>query len=97
MNSNLAQSTVNDPPSITSDVAVAAFVLLEKLDPGPRLPPPSISKVFRLYCIEGLSAAQVADRCGCSKAAIIRRLNLIRHKTGLSPRLLRKHTNLALP
>jgi len=70
-------------------VARAAFALLEKLDSGRRRPPPSIPRVFRLYCIDGLSAAQVARKCRCSKAAVIRRLNLIRQKTGLSPALLR--------
>src|SRR5258705_10566328 len=70
-------------------VARAAFALLEKLDSGRRRPPPSIPKVFRLYCIEALSAADVARKCRCSKAAVIRRLNLIPQKTGLSPALLR--------
>jgi hypothetical protein len=36
------------------------FALLEKFDSGRRLPPPPVSKVFRLYCIEDLSAAEVA-------------------------------------
>jgi hypothetical protein len=73
----------------SESVARAAFALLEKLDSGRRRPPPSIPKVFRLYCIESLSAAEVARKCHCSKAAVIRRLNLIRKKTGLSPALLR--------
>src|SRR5882672_4110150 len=73
----------------SENVARAAFALLEKLDSGRRRPPPSIPKVFRLYCIDSLSAAQVARKCRCSKAAVIRRLNLIRQKTGLSPALLR--------
>jgi hypothetical protein len=73
------------------DVAQAAFNLLEKLDSGRRRPPPSISRVFRLYCIDLLSAAQVARECHCSKAAVIRRLNLIRAKTGLPIERLRIH------
>src|SRR5882762_10106099 len=76
-------------PAPPESVARAAFVLLEKLDSGRRRPPPSIPKVFRLYCIEALSAAEVARKCRCSKAAVIRRLNLIRQKTGLSPATLR--------
>jgi len=67
-----------------------ASTLLEKLDSGRRRPPPSIPKVFRLYCIEALSAAQVARKCRCFKSAVIRRLSLIPKKTGLSPVLLRK-------
>src|SRR6266446_9254005 len=73
----------------SKNVARAAFALLEKLDSGRRRPPPSIPKVFRLYCIDALSAAEVARKCRCSKAAVIRRLNLIRQKTGLSPALFR--------
>jgi len=81
---------MNSRTSASSEsVARAAFVLLEKLDSGRRRPPPSIPKVFRLYCIDGLSAAEVARKCRCSKAAVIRRLKLIRQKTGLSPALLR--------
>ena len=76
-------------PAPSENVARAAFALLEKLDSGRRRPPPSVPKVFRLYCIDGLSAAEVARKCRCSKAAVIRRLNLIRQKTGLSPALLR--------
>src|SRR5437660_12429593 len=83
----LQPSTQHAAP--TESVARAAFALLEKFDSGRRRPPPSIPKVFRLYCIEGLSAAEVARKCRCSKAAVIRRLNLIRQKTGLSPSLLR--------
>jgi len=81
-----AQRGTEPPPP---RVAFLALSLLEKLDTGRRRPPPSLAKVFRLYCIECLSAAQVARRCRCSKAAVIRRLNLIRKKTGLSPGSLR--------
>lgn len=77
------------PESTTPEVARAAFALLEKLDTGRRRPPPSIPKVFRLYCLDSLSAAEVARQCHCSKAAIIRRLNFIRRQTGLRPALLR--------
>jgi hypothetical protein len=69
--------------------AMAAFALMEKLERGRPLPSPSISRVFRLYCIEAMSAARVARECRCSKAAVIRRLKLIRRRTGISPRLLR--------
>src|SRR3954463_5977074 len=76
-------------PATSDSVARAAFALLEKLDSGRRRPSPSVPKVFRLYCIETLSAAEVARKCRCSKAAVIRRLNLIREKTGLCPAALR--------
>src|SRR5262249_34499578 len=78
-----------NPPIQSRDTALAAFAPPEKAHPRRRHPPPSISRVFRLYCIDALSAAQVAKKCRCSKAAVIRRLALIRQKTGLSPIRLR--------
>jgi hypothetical protein len=45
--------------------------------------------VFRGYCIEGLSASQVAKNCRCSKTAVMRRLQNIQDKTGSSPAALR--------
>jgi hypothetical protein len=92
---------MNDPHSPTTlphadtSIAQAAFALLQKLDSGRRRPPPSIPTVFRLYCIDLLSAAQVARKCRCSKAAVIRRLSLIRAKTGVPIAKLR--TRYTLP
>jgi hypothetical protein len=63
---------------------------MEKLESTRALPAPPVSRVFRLYCIEALSAAQVARECRCSKAAVIRRLKLIRRKAGISLRFLRR-------
>ena len=74
---------------LRQDIARAAFALLEKLDSGRRRPPPSIAKVFRLYCMDCLSASQVARLCRCSKDAVLRRLKLIRQRTGLPIALLR--------
>lgn len=41
--------------------------------------------MFRLCCIEAISAAQVARKFRCSKATILNRLALIRSKTGIEP------------
>jgi len=69
----------------------AAFIIAEKLDLGRRRPPPSITRVFRLYFHDLLSASKVARICRCSKAAVIRRLTLIRKLTGLSLGRLKIH------
>ena len=45
--------------------------------------------VFRLYCIEAMSAAQAARRLRCSKTTVIRRLDEISRKTGVHPKVLR--------
>jgi hypothetical protein len=78
------------PVAPSQEVALAAFALLEKFDSGRCRPPPSIPKVFRLYCIDGLSAGAIARKCRCSKTAVMRRLNLIRKTAGLSPARLRR-------
>jgi len=40
--------------------------------------------------MEELSADQIATKCHCSKAAVVRRLKLIRAKTGADPKDLRR-------
>jgi hypothetical protein len=87
---NAASGSCPEPTAPPETIARAAFAMLEKLDSGRRRPPPPIAKVFRLYCLEALSASEVARKCRCSKAAVIRRLNLIRRKTGLSPAAFRR-------
>lgn len=72
------------------DVARGALALLQQLDLESPGRPPSVLTVFRLYCVEELSAAQVARRCRCSKTVVIDRLNRIRSKTGLNLRDLRR-------
>ncbi len=47
-------------------------------------------KVFRFYCLEGLSARLVAAKCRCSKTSVLRRLQIIRARTGVEPRSLRQ-------
>ncbi|HWW02609.1 MAG TPA: hypothetical protein VNZ64_23120 [Candidatus Acidoferrum sp.] len=77
------------PKEIDQTVAQRAFALVQQLESDPALPPPTPLAVFRLYCIEALSAAQAARKCHCSKATIFNRLALIRQKTGIDPANLR--------
>ncbi len=86
---SLIPRSTSPAQTMSLEVARAAFALLEKLDTGRRRPPPSVPKVFHLYCLDCLSAAAVARLCRCSKAAVVRRLNFIRRQTGLAPALLR--------
>ena len=71
------------------DIARSAFALLQQLDSEGPAKPPGVLTVFRLYCLENLTAAQVARKCRCSKTTVVDRLNLIRAKTGMSPESLR--------
>jgi predicted DNA-binding protein (UPF0251 family) len=51
---------------------------------------PEALTLFRLYCIEGLTAAQAARKCKCSRATIYRRLEEIRTRTGVHPDQLKR-------
>lgn len=72
-------------PPIPEDVARSAFALVQQLDSESRMKAPTVLTVFRLYCIEELSAERIAKKHHCSKPTILRRLELIRAKTGMDP------------
>jgi DNA-binding NarL/FixJ family response regulator len=82
-----------DTEPVPEDVARQAFQLIEQLDSEQVIKPPSVLAVFRLYCDEGLSAEEVARRCGCSKGTVINRLRLIREKTQMEPDELRRFSS----
>jgi len=65
------------------DLASRVFALVSKFDSD-------TLTVFRLYCIQAMSAAQVARELRCSRVTIWRRLQAIRAKTGIDPADLRK-------
>ena len=70
-------------PTLSEDVARSAFALLVRLDVEGRWKSPSPLTVFRLYCVDGLSAGRVARKCCCGKATVIRRLRFIEARTGV--------------
>jgi hypothetical protein len=78
------------PKDADVDLARRAFALVRNLDTDKPLAPPTLLTVFRLYCIEELSAGRIARKCGCSKPTVLRRLALIRARTGLDPLQLRR-------
>jgi hypothetical protein len=78
------------PKEAEQDVARRAFALIKSLDSESAMKPPSLLAVFRLYCVEELSAEHIARIQHCSKATIISRLNQIRARTGVDPQDLRK-------
>ena len=79
--------------SVDEDAARRAFALIQKLDSNESNRRPSVLTVFRLYCIEELSAKRIARRCHCSRITALRRLKAIRTVTGADPRTLRKLSN----
>lgn len=78
------------PKEADLDVAARAFALVRKLDTDQPLPAPSLLSVFRLYCMEELSYAQIAHQYKCSKTSVVRRVSLLRRRTGLDPLALRR-------
>ena len=74
-----------EPAEPGLDVARKAFALIQQLEARSPKSPPTVSTVFRLYCIETLSAARIARQCRCSKTTVIERLQRIRKATGVDP------------
>ena len=68
---------------VSEDVARSAFALLVRLELDAPLKAPSVLTVFRLYCVDGLSAERVARKCRCGKATVMRRLQFIEARTGV--------------
>ncbi|MDR3458069.1 MAG: hypothetical protein P4N60_11525 [Verrucomicrobiae bacterium] len=81
----LSSVIVEHPASVSEDVARAAFALLVKLDARGKQKSPTPMTVFRLYCIEGLSADQVAAKCRCAKGTVMSRLRFIEQVTHTKP------------
>ena len=71
------------PKETEVDIAARVFALVRKLDTDKPLPHPSLLTVFRLYCIEVLSAQRIAVKNKCSKPTVIRRLKLLRSRIGV--------------
>ena len=88
----LRESRDFPPEPVSEDLARQAFALVKALDGDQGLREAPVFTVFRLYCMEGLSAQKVADKCHCSKATIINRLRMIARKTGRKPDQLRAYS-----
>ena len=71
--------------SSTEDTTRKAFALVKALDVPKRIKQPSPGAVFSFYCIDGMSVAEIARKCRCSRGTVLNRLELIRRKTGADP------------
>ena len=68
--------------AVSEGVAAAAFALLAKLEVDGKQKSPSALKVFRYYCMEGLTAEAVGLKCKCASRTVFRRLKFIETRTG---------------
>jgi len=64
---------------------LAAFQILDRLDSVSVKKPPTLFTIFRLYCVQRMTVAQIARRCRCSVGTISNRLHLIQSKIGIHP------------
>ena len=72
------------------EVARQLFALVEELEGEGKWRKAPVTKVFHLYCVKGLSRAEVAKGCGCVPALVTLRLKLIEGKLGRKPIELRQ-------
>ena len=75
------------PPDETE--AQRLFELVRGMEPGAGARKAPLLQVFRLYCLENLTAARVARRCGCSKSLVVARLSELGQRLGRHPSTLR--------
>jgi len=78
------------PRDSDENLASRAFALVQQLDSEETRKRPTVLSVFRMYCIDGLNAATIARKSGCSRMTIRQRLRLIEAKTGMKIDQLRK-------
>jgi DNA-directed RNA polymerase specialized sigma24 family protein len=72
------------------DEARRALALIHQLESDSPTGSPSVTSVFRLYCVEELTIEQIAKKCRCSLGTVANRLKLIKAKTGIEPKNLRR-------
>ncbi len=78
---------------LPDDVAGQLFASIQNLESHNRWRKAPVLQVFRLYCLEGLPAEQVAKRCGCAKSLVVERLRQLRQKLGRNPAELRAYSS----
>jgi hypothetical protein len=78
--------------AVSESTAQKAFALVKALDSEQPSSKASLYTVFRLYCMEGLNAVQVARKCGCARSLVFLRLEALRRKLGTHPRTLRQYS-----
>lgn len=84
----LTPKSVIERDAEAEQVARKAMQLVCELDRA-GLESPSMASVMHAYCVEQMSSVQIARRFHCSKATVVRRLQLLHRKLGVTPQSLR--------
>jgi len=74
------------------DTARRAFAAIKALDCRQGARKVGLYTVFRLYCVDCLSASQIARKCGSARSIIYGRLAELRQKLGRDPAQLRQYS-----
>ena len=72
------------------------FVLMQRLESGPKQRKASLGTVFRMVVLEGLSQRAAAARCGCVESLISARVVAIERAFGMSVERLRSFASALL-
>lgn len=87
-----ARFTPQPTEAVDESTARNAFALVKALDSEQPVSKASVYTVFRLYCMEGLNAVQVARKCLCARSLVFTKLKLLCKKLGTHPRTLRQYS-----
>jgi hypothetical protein len=74
------------------EIARGIVEAVKRFESGSRMTKPTVTRVFELYCIAELSARQVAQKCQCTKSAVVRRLKKIKKVTGIKAEAMRRYS-----
>lgn len=77
------------PEAAPEEVALAALAIILKLDDGKSRAEPTVTRVFKHYCKEEMTADMMVTKFGWSKGTIINRLRDLEKATGLTKDQLR--------
>jgi hypothetical protein len=88
------------PVEPTDEETARRFYALASLDAGSRRRTrsrskkdvPTVLEVFWEYCAESRSVAEIVQRHGCCKLTVLRRLKVLRDRTGVEPRDMRRYS-----
>jgi hypothetical protein len=81
---------------VSESEAKRVFVLMKRLEGGPKQRKAPLAAVFRMTVLEGHSQAKAARLCGCVPALISRRVKTIESRFGMSIERLRSFASVLL-